>query len=353
MNEIKLCLVGDVQIISPLDINSEVFKVLKDSDIVFCNIESPLSNKGQPSNKLITLRSNPDRVKDLKEINVSVASLANNHILDYGYEAMFDTLNLLDKAEIKHVGVGGNLEEALKPVVFNFNNISIGFLGCATTLPLDFAANKEKPGVAPIRVKTYYHIDPVIEQEQPGTPPSIYTEPVEEDLYTVLEFVEKTANQTDVVIASIHWGVPFQYEVMDYQLKIAERMIHVGVDIIVGHHPHVLHGVGKYGDGKYVFYSLGNFIFHYKPPSELIKKVPKVLKKLQMSPESAIVKVSINRGGIKEIEVVPVIINELGNPVFCSEKEADKIFSKLRELTEDLGTKVDIYRDSNGLIKVI
>jgi len=350
MNRVTLCLVGDVQLTSHLNDNSEVFKILKDAELVFCNLESPFSNRGYPSNKLITLRSNPSLIKDLKKINITITTLANNHILDYGYEAMFDTINLLDNVGIKYVGVGSNLHEALKPSVFKLKNLSIGFLGCACTLPLDFAANKDKPGVAPIRVKTCFQIDPVIEQEQPGTPPSIYTEPNDEDLNLMLEYVEKTVNQTDVVVTGIHWGVPFQYEVMDYQLIIAEKMIRAGVDVIAGHHPHVLHGVGKFGGGKYVFYSLGNFIFHYKTPSNL--KVPKSLNKLQTSPESIIVKVFLSKDGIEDIEIIPIIINETGNPRSCSKNEAVQIFSILKKLSDDLGTNIVMNMGEDGAIKV-
>ncbi|MDW8063651.1 MAG: CapA family protein [Candidatus Caldarchaeum sp.] len=344
-----LC-VGDIQFETHITLDPALTQLLGKADIVFGNLETPISNKGHPVNKVITMRTDPAHLSELRKLNLKIVTLANNHILDFGVEPMFDTMRYLDEINIRYVGAGRNRKEASAPVMVESGSVKIGFLGAACTLPLDFAANDSKPGIAPIHVNTYLRMDPVIEQEQPGTPPFIYTEPDGDDLNYLVEVVKNTKQEVDYIIMGIHWGVPFQNRVLDYQAKIADVLTKNGVDFVVGHHPHTLHGLSA-ANNKVVFYSLGNFVFHYKAPVSLVKKFSRIMGNMQSSPFSTIAKLSISKSETA-IELIPVVLNDEGNPRLATDKEAEQIRLTLQNLSADLGSGIEFEASDGIVIKV-
>ncbi|MEM4153800.1 MAG: CapA family protein [Candidatus Caldarchaeum sp.] len=347
-NTVEILCLGDIQFERQISIDPLLTTLLAKADIVFGNLETPISDRGSPANKVVTLRTNPAYASELQKLGLKVVTLANNHILDFGPEAMFDTLSLLAKQNIRYVGVGENLKKAASPVVFDVGPLRIGFLGVACTLPSDFAANEFKLGVAPLRVRTYVRIDPAIEQEQPGTPPFIYTEPDAYDLDYFIHIVKEVKKEVDYVIVGIHWGVPFQNNVLDYQVKIAETLTGNGVDFLVGHHPHTLHGIASMNN-KIVFYSLGNFVFHHKPRPELVKKFSKIMGRMEGSPYSAVARLLVSESEM-ETELIPVMLDEKGDPRLANLDEAEKILVHLQSLSSENGCKLKMF---DGVVRVI
>jgi poly-gamma-glutamate synthesis protein (capsule biosynthesis protein) len=241
-----------------------VLRLLREADLAFVNLETPLTTRGVAQEKLSVLRADPSLADDLVAAGVDIVTLANNHLLDYGPEGLLDTLAALDARAIPHVGAGPSLEDARAPRVLRGPGGSIGFLGFASTLPQGFAAGSARPGVAPIRATTAFVVEGYTLLEQPGTAPPIATFPLEMDLDATVQAVRTLRQQVDFLVVTGHWGVVGQDAVMDYQRAIAHAVVDAGADLIVGHHPHRLHGVEFYA-GKPIFYSVGNFVFEAPP----------------------------------------------------------------------------------------
>ena len=101
------------------------------------NEEFPFSTRGTPAeDKQFTFRLPPERVRIFQELGLDLVTLANNHALDFGMDALLDTCDTLDQAGIYHVGAGRNLEEACKPVIITEKGESIGFLGASRVIPV-------------------------------------------------------------------------------------------------------------------------------------------------------------------------------------------------------------------------
>ena len=90
----------------------DILAISGGADVVFANYEMPLSTRGQPLEKLANIRADPAIAEDIGRLGLDVVSIANNHMMDYGPEAMFDTIGSLDEQGIAHVGAGATIEEA-------------------------------------------------------------------------------------------------------------------------------------------------------------------------------------------------------------------------------------------------
>ena len=112
------------------------------ADFFMTNEEFPFSTRGTPApDKQFTFRVHPEKVKLMQEMGIDLVTLANNHALDYGRDAMLDTIDTLDHAGIRHVGAGKNLAEARKPDVVELNGRTFAFIGATRVYPeADWAA---------------------------------------------------------------------------------------------------------------------------------------------------------------------------------------------------------------------
>lgn len=106
----------------------KVLDTMRQADIAFANLEAPISDRGFASEKYACLRSDPSLAGELGEMGLDIVSLANNHAMDYGSEAILDTIDVLDRRGIKHVGAGRNLDEALSCALFGGKGPTLAFL---------------------------------------------------------------------------------------------------------------------------------------------------------------------------------------------------------------------------------
>lgn len=216
-------------------ISPEILDITNGADIFYLNHEYTVSERGEAlAGKLYTFRAQPERMALLTEMGTDLVSLANNHIYDYGEEAMLDTMDYLDEAGIPYVGGGRNLAEAERPAYFIVNGMKIGFVA---------ASNAEL---------------------------TLYTPAAGEDSAGILEAYDTTlydqviadaAKECDYLIAYIHWGPEDTNQYAEYQTAQGKEFLDAGADIVVGGHPHVLQGM-EYMDGKPVIYSMGDFWFN-------------------------------------------------------------------------------------------
>lgn len=215
------------------------------ADIFMANEEFPFSDRGSAAeDKQYTFRLPPSRLHIMQEIGPDIVTLANNHILDYGTDALLDTCALLDEAGIRRVGAGAGLEEAKKLEVMEVRGKRIGFLAASRVIPVSsWTVGKSHPGV----LTTY---DPAI----------------------LLGEIQAAQDLCDYLVVYIHWGIERNTKPEEYQRTLARQYIDAGADLVVGSHPHVLQGI-EYYKGKPILYSLGNFVFGSSIPQTMLVRV--------------------------------------------------------------------------------
>ncbi len=187
---------------------------------------------------------------------IDIVSVASNHAMDWGPDALVDTIDFFRGMGKQVIGGGRDAEEARRPAIVEKNGVKIAILAYCSVLRSGQAAGKGKVGIAPMRAHNHY----LPEEFQPGTPPRIVTVPYEDDMAAMQEDIRKAKGQADVVIVSIHWGLRLVPKtICTYQPPVAHAAIDAGADLILGHHAHSIKAIEVY-KGKVCFYSIGNFM---------------------------------------------------------------------------------------------
>jgi poly-gamma-glutamate capsule biosynthesis protein CapA/YwtB (metallophosphatase superfamily) len=210
-----------------------------DADLVVVNLECPVTRRASPAAKLDTgdarywYRADPLSVHALSTHGVGVASLANNHVGDYGAGGVLDTMAALDAAGIAHCGAGSSDTEARRPAVVEVKGLRLGFLSVMQRYDMYVTdgvyARRGNPGPARLRMS---RLGPDI---------------------------AALRAQVDVCVVLVHWGRNYR-EVQPLQQRLAKEIAAARPDLVVGHHPHVAQPL-EYVDGVPVLYSLGNAAF--------------------------------------------------------------------------------------------
>ena len=193
-----------------------VLPYFENDDFTMINLEGVLGEEGYPANKMFVFRGPADYTNIMTQNSVEAVTLANNHSLDYGRAGYDKTKALLDEAGIAYV------EKDCSSIMTTQSGLTVGMYAATFTVDLE----DMKAEVASL-------------QEQGA----------------------------EVIVLTIHWGKEGYYYPITDQVRYAHEAIDAGVDIVVGHHPHVLQHMEEYNDGV-IFYSLGNFCFggNIEPP---------------------------------------------------------------------------------------
>lgn len=357
---IHLAAVGDITLSQK--IGNELLRTIWDSAHVrIGNLESPIVDKpGVPADKQFRLQQPLEAGEWLKELNPTVVSIANNHTMDWGPEGLYQTIEELNRIGVKHAGGGSNLEEAIQPVYVNVENHKIAFLSWSSTLAPGFQALHNRPGIAGLRVTTYYELGPSLDLEQPGTAPWIKSVPFEEDLLLLEKAIEQASKEADFVILGMHWGVPpqwcvpYQGVIAEYQPIVAQRAANAGVDIIIGHHAHAPYGMesftGKDDKEVPVLYSLGNYISHYEYTGEGLdmssSTMPHFPPRLPENRQSCITDIKLipadGRLKVEYVKIQPSALNNVGEAMEISKEESSEIANRLNDFSNQRGTSTII-----------
>lgn len=218
---------------------------LSGADITMLNNEFPYSTRGTKApDKQFTFRIDPSYVSILKESGTDIVTLANNHVLDYGTDALTDTFQTLDDAGIAYAGAGNSLERASRLITKKAGGRTFGFLAASRVFPV---------------------VSWNVENAQPGVF-SAY------DPSRLTAAVSEARKKCDFLCVYVHWGIERSTQPEAYQVSMAHALIDAGADAVIGAHPHVLQGVEYYKE-KPVFYSLGNFIFYQNIERTAIAKL--------------------------------------------------------------------------------
>ncbi|MCS0497191.1 CapA family protein [Ancylobacter sp. MQZ15Z-1] len=261
--QLTMLLVGDVfvQRDDPPSVFKYVGDFLKSGDFTLGNLEGSTSDSGAPwSIKETNWRADARQVTALSAAGFDAVTVANNHMLDFGHDALRETLGHLDRLGIKHTGGGENFAEAHRPAIVEKHGCRIALLGYTSVFIPEWAAGPDTPGLAVMRARTSYEA-PRRVFEVPGTPPIVRTRLFEEDREQLAADIAAARRGADIVVCAFHWGVSRGYrEIAEYQVELGRHAVDVGADLVVGSHPHVLQGIEVY-KGRAIFYSLGNFTF--------------------------------------------------------------------------------------------
>jgi len=317
---------GDVgPIHEPVGAYSELAKpVLAAADLRFAQVERLYSERGalQVHSGGAHSRCKPHMASVFTDCGFDVVSIASNHAMDWGEDALLDTIELLRGRGVVVVGAGRNLEEARRPAIVAKNGVRVAFLAYCSVLREGYAAGARKAGIAPMRAHTYY--EPF--DYQPGVPPKIVTVPFEQDLKALTDDIAAARTQAHAVVVSLHWGIHYiPRAIADYQVAVARAACEAGADLILGHHAHAPKAIGVYG-GKVCFFSLSNFIMSSTAKSP--EKAAEFEKRygVVLDPDyphlaygadakrSLIAKAVLTRDGVPRVSFLPVLIDKQLRP---------------------------------------
>lgn len=215
--------------------SEDLLEEMNNADVMMINNEFTYSTRGTAlAGKAYTFRANPKRVELLSVFGTDIVSIANNHVYDFGPEALLDTISTLDQAGVPHVGAGANISEAEKPYYFVCNGRKIAIVS-ATQIERSLNYTKEAT------------------ENSPGVLKALNPD-------RFVEVIKYAKRNSDCVIAMVHWGTEGDSNYGKDQENLAKAFANAGADAIIGGHTHCLQGC-EFVEGVPTIYSLGNFWF--------------------------------------------------------------------------------------------
>ncbi|MBI5037940.1 MAG: CapA family protein [Candidatus Kerfeldbacteria bacterium] len=206
--------------------------VLASADLAIGNLESPLTEGVTVPTEAMVFRADTEWAPALADAGFDLLGLANNHIPNQGERGIVDTIDALDRAQIVHSGAGVTVSAAKAPAYVTRDNCTVAMLAYNDTdvAPDGYFARDDHAGTALM------------------------------DAATVSADIARAKENSDWVVVMMHSGSEYTVQPNTRQIEFAHAAIDGGADMVIGHHPHVVQSAEVYR-GKYIFYSLGNFIF--------------------------------------------------------------------------------------------
>jgi len=275
----------------------ETASVLGGADITFANFEMALPRGDR---ERVAADVSPDLVgvaaalDSFLDAGVDVVALATNHIMDWGAEGLSDTLAQFRERGVETVGAGMTLDEAARPVVVERADLRVGF--AAFTPEQRWTAGPDSPGAAPLR-------------------------------FELVRNALEGMGDVDVRIISLHWGLEMSSYPTPEDRQLARRIAGAGADLILGHHPHVIQGVERFGR-THVVYSMGNFIFDINAGRVEHGFEPDDLRSGYM------VEAELGAGGVAKLRTVPVWLDEDGLGAVAAGDRGERIAKRVRSCSE-------------------
>lgn len=284
----------------------EITKELQEADLSVINNEYVISDRGEAlSGKTYTFRSKTANISMLELFGADVANLANNHVYDFGADALLDTIATLKNAGITPIGAGANIEEASEIQYFVANGKKIAIV---TATEIEKYSNYTKEATE-------------------NTPGVLKTE----DSSRYEAVIRKAAANSDYVIANVHWGIEGKYNYNSNQYELAEKFVEAGADVVIGGHPHRLQGV-EYIENVPVLFSLGNFWFSTGTLYTMIAQV------------------QIDTDGDLVVRAIPCIQKDL-TTTMLTEEESDAFYKFMADISKNvvIDKKGYFYNTAEGL----
>src|SRR5881392_1402941 len=213
-------------------------------DLRIANLETAITSAEAPwPEKGIHYRMHPQNIGCLASAKISAGALANNHVLDWGYDGLSETLKTLDAAGIAHAGAGNDAEDATQPAAWdtagNGRLLLFSFGSRTSGIPQDWKATSISPGV------------------------NLLDHFSEATAAQVAEQMRSHQQSGDLIIASIHWGSNWGYEIPRQQIAFAHCLIEHGVAIVHGHSSHHVKAIEVFKN-RLILYGCGDFVTDYE-----------------------------------------------------------------------------------------
>lgn len=245
---------------------------LKTADQVIANFECAACDSSYPAvPKTFNFKVNPNWLPELKQNGITHLNLANNHTYDFGQECFSETVANIRKTGMVPVGLK-NESDFYEPTLIQHQGNTIALFSVT-------------------RVKSVYST-------------SVYRDSLPELLSRIKQF--KSRYPVSIILVNLHWGIELKDKPEPFQVNEAHLLVNAGVDLVIGHHPHTVQTIEMY-KGKYIFYSIGNFIFDAIQPA---------------TNKGILVSVSASENRLKNIAIIPYNIVS-SKPVLMSKEEAE------------------------------
>ncbi len=258
---IALAAVGDVMLGRSIEERMEAYgtdypfqalaPLLRQADITVGNLESVLSQGGEPAAKMFVFRGHPRMAAGLAEAGFDVLNLANNHILDYGAEGVTETLAALEGQGVHGIGAG---PQAADPVVVEARGIRVAFLARNIAGPA-------QTGVAAVP-----------------------------DEATLRRDVWQARKQVDALVLLLHTGTDYDDQPTPQQRALARTAVEAGADLVIGYHRYLVQDTEQYGRG-FIAYGLGDFSFDIDIVDE--------------ARDGAVLWVLLSKDGVAQVDWIP------------------------------------------------
>lgn len=293
----------------------DTLPIFRDADLRACNLECVISDRGIPwsvTPKAFYFRSDTKNIEVLRTAGINLVSLANNHTLDFEYEAMYEMIKVLDLAGIKHAGAGYNDIQASRPAILEINGIRIGFISFTDNVP-EWEGKEHTPGI--------FYVPVEISDKR---------------TQVLLDIIKETKDTVDLLIVSAHWGPNWGYRPQPGHIPFGHLLIDNGADIVYGHSCHVFQGIEIY-NGRPILYSTGNFIDDY------------AVDEIERNDESFTYVVGVDGSEITYIRLYPTVIKYF-QARLAEPPHSRVIASKMETLCSKMGTKIEWTEEGHLLI---
>ena len=289
----------------------EVSPWIREADVSLVNLECVIATRGYFWDKGEDVphqyRGRPEMIDVLTEAGVDLATLANNHAMDYGPEALAECRELLTAAGIAPIGAGNNYKEASTPTYVKVGDLIVAFIGIDTETPMT-AATEKRGGI--FCVKGYEAVKKAIK-------------PV----------IDEAKRKADLVVFTPHWGDNFTDNPTPERVELARWVIDQGVDAIIGHSAHQLHGIEIY-KGRPIVYDMGSFFFDRVTKDRFPLGTGFIL--------------SFDRDGFKKITMRQAIL-EIARTRLAKGKEIKKIQDVIINASRELDPDIRFGHDGDAL----
>lgn len=278
--------------------------ILLGADWRLCNLECVISDLKTPWSaypKAFHFRSAAKNIAVLETARIDAVSIANNHVLDYGYDALSEMLDILDRAKIVHSGAGLDHAQASRLATAEFAGHKIGLLA--------FTDNEPAWEATPTRPGTFY----------------VPTDIRDPRALNLLERVRESKRAVDVLVVSAHWGSNWGYEPPPEHISFAHALIEAGADIVFGHSSHVFRGIELY-HGRLILCGAGNFVDDY------------TVDEIERNDQGFIYVTTIENGLPKSMSLRPTLIRGC-HASLAEGLHASRIVDKMSELCAALNTR--------------
>lgn len=211
-------------------------RILRQADLAVVNLETAVTTSGSPASKTFVFRAPPTAFAALRGGGVDVASMANNHGLDYGAAGLRDSIAAARRYHFPLVGIGLDAKQAYRPFRRTIKGQRISVIGATQVLDAElvssWTAGRDKPGLASAK-----------------------------DVSRLVQEVRAARRTSDTVVVFLHWGIELEQCPSSDQKTLAKQLVAAGADVVVGGHAHRVQGAGRMGNAL-VGYGLGNFVWY-------------------------------------------------------------------------------------------